>query len=324
MEARRLFAFGALALFLVAVVIMLQAATSTLEPEARINRFDRLSMIALVRAGDQKLVAAGERGRIVYSDDGAASWKVAGTPTHQTLTSLFFVDPRTGFATGHQGTLLRTDDGGATWNTLALGGRDKPALFAVRIDGDRGIAVGAYGAYYESADRGRTWSGRRIAGADFDRHLTGIAQCGATCYVIAGEAGTLLRSTDAGTTWQPLKSPYEGSFFGALGAPGGAVIVYGMRGNAYRSADAGNTWQRIDFGRYTGALQGASVQPDGSIVLTGADGFTATSRDGGNSFSVAWVAGRLTVSALLNVGGRTLCAGPAGLRWAEKLALTTP
>jgi len=323
MEARRVFAFGALALFVVVAVIMVQAAPSALEPEARIQRFDRLWMIALARAGGGRIVSAGERGRIVYSEDGAGTWKIASTPTYQTLTSLFFVDARTGFATGHQGTLLRTQDGGATWSAPRLEGREKPALFAVRIDGERGIAVGAYGAYYESGDGGHTWTARRIVPGDFDRHLTGIAPCGAGCLFIAGEAGTLLRSQDAGVTWQPVKSPYEGSYFGAVGAPGDAVIVYGMRGNAYRSSDGGATWHRIDLGRYTGALQGASVQPDGSLVLTGADGFVATSHDGGAAFDVAWVAGRLTVSGLVVVDGRTLCAGPAGLRWAGKLTVAS-
>ena len=324
MDVRRLFALGALALFLVAMAVMLQAAPSTPEPEARIRRFDRLSMIALTRSESGRIVAAGERGRIVYSEDGAATWKVAATPTHQTLTSLFFADPRAGFATGHQGTLLRTDDGGASWTALPLAGREKPALFALRVDGEHGIAVGAYGAYYESSDRGRTWSPRRIVPGDFDRHLTGIASCGTACLVIAGEAGTLLRSQDGGATWQPLKSPYEGSYFGALGVSGGVAIVYGMRGNAYRSIDGGTTWQRIDVGRYNGALQGASVQPDGSIVLTGADGFVATSHDRGATFEAARVAGRLTVSGLVTVGTRVLCAGPTGLHWAGKLALASP
>jgi len=324
MEARRLFALGALALFFVVTVIMVQAARGPLEPEARIRRFDRLWMIALTRAGPERIVSAGERGRIVYSGDGATSWKVASTPTYQTLTSLFFADPRTGFATGHQGTLLRTDDGGASWSALPLEGREKPALFAVRVEGERGIAVGAYGAYYESGDGGHAWAPRRIVAGDFDRHFTGIAPCGAGCLVIAGEAGTLLRSQDAGATWQLVKSPYEGSYFGAVGVPGGAVVVYGMRGNAYRSSDGGASWQRIDLGRYTGTLLGASLQPDGSVVLTGSDGFVATSRDGGTTFDVAWVAGRLTVSGLVIVGQRVLCAGPTGLRWADKLALAAP
>src|SRR5204862_5809544 len=102
----------------------------------------------------------------------------AATPTHHTLTSIAFSDPKNGFATGHQGVLLRTVDGGTTWTQAAIDMKEKPALFAVRVVGEKGIAVGAYGAYLETSDGGRSWTARRIGAADFDKHLTGIAVFG--------------------------------------------------------------------------------------------------------------------------------------------------
>jgi photosystem II stability/assembly factor-like uncharacterized protein len=293
------------------------AAEAGFEPEAVVRRVDRVALLALVRAGD-RLVAAGERGRILVSDDSGATWRVASTPTMHTLTSLAFVDARTGFATGHQGVMLRTEDGGLTWKQAVVEMKEKRPLFAVRIDGSKGIAVGAYGSYLESEDGGRSWKARPVGSADFDRHLTGIARIGPKEVVLAGEGGTLLATSDAGTTWRQLKSPYAGSFFGALGLANGAVIAYGMRGNAYRSADSGRSWQRIDLGNYTGALQGAIEMPDTSVVLTGADGMIALSTDGGTKFVPAPVASRMTVMAAVRTpAGRWLVAGPAGLRPAD-------
>jgi len=290
-------------------------AAEGFEPEAIVRRVDRVAFLALTRAG-ARLVAAGERGRILVSDDGGASWKVASTPTHHTLTSLAFTDARTGFATGHQRVLLRTDDGGDTWKQVSLASQDRPALFAVRIEGDRGFAVGAYGAYFESADAGRTWTARRVGPPDFDRHLTGIAAAGGGRYVLAGEAGTLLASSDSGATWRLLESPYAGSFFGALGLGDGVVIAYGMRGNAFRTADAGRTWQRLDLGAYKGALQGATQLEDGAVLLMGADGMIAESRDRGATFTIQSMASRaLVVAAAQAPQGRRLVAGPGGLRW---------
>ncbi|HET7401927.1 MAG TPA: YCF48-related protein, partial [Usitatibacter sp.] len=196
MEGKRLLAAAALLLFCAAAISLAIAAMQGFEPEAAVRRVDRLGLIALTRAGD-RLVAAGERGRIVLSRDSGATWQVASTPTFNTLTSLSFVDAKTGFATGHQGVLLRTVDGGETWQQMALAGKEKPALFAVRVEGARGIAVGAYGAYFESADGGITWTPRHILDNDFDRHLAGLAACGRDCLVIAGEAGTIVRSEDA-------------------------------------------------------------------------------------------------------------------------------
>ena len=286
-----------------------------LEPESVVRRVDRVAVLALARAGT-RLVAAGERGRVLVSDDDGTSWKVASTPTHHTLTSLTFQDARTGYATGHQRVLLRTEDAGDTWKHVTLESKERPALFAVRVEGDRGIAVGAYGAYFESVDAGRTWTQRRIGPPDFDRHLTGIAAAGGGRFVLAGEAGALLASPDSGATWRVLDSPYEGSFFGALGLGEGIVIAYGMRGNAFRSTDAGKTWQRIDLGKYKGALQGASQLPDGTVILTGADGMVADSKDRGATFTPAPLASRALVSAVAQTArGRRLAAGPAGLRW---------
>jgi len=292
----------------------LAAAAEGLDPEAVVRRVEHLAILALAPAGG-RVVAAGERGRILVSDDAGATWKVGQTPTHHTLTSLAFTDARVGFATGHQATLLLTEDGGLTWKQAVLDMKQKPALFAVRMRGARGIAVGAYGAFLETADGGRSWKARSIGPADFDRHLTGIASAGDERLVVAGEAGTLLASNDAGATWQVLKSPYAGSFFGALGLRGGAVLVFGMRGNAYRSADAGKSWQRVDLGAYKGALQGATELADGVVVLTGADGMIATSTDGGVTFAANPVPSRVTVTAVARKGkDQWLAAGPSGLR----------
>ena len=287
-----------------------------LDPEATVRRVDRLAMLALTRAGD-RLVAAGERGRILVSDDSGSSWRVAVSPTHHTLTSLFFASPKVGFATGHQGTLLRTEDGGLTWTAARIDMKQKPALFALRMRGENGIAVGAYGAYLETLDGGRTWQQRAIGPAEFDRHLTGIAMVGEGRAVLAGEAGTLLATLDGGATWQLLKPPYEGSFFGAIGLRSGGVIAFGMRGNAFRTADLGKTWQRIDLGAYKGALQGASELADGTVVLMGADGMIAASRDEGVTFAVNFLPSRTTVVALERTMGRSLSAGPSGLHWID-------
>ncbi len=294
-----------------------QAPAAAFVPEANIPRVDRVRLICLARAGS-RLVAAGERGRILTSDDDGKSWAVASTPTYNTLTSVTFVDDKVGFATGHQATLLRTGDGGRTWQAASLQMGEKATLFALRMQGDRGMAVGAYGAFVETADGGRTWKERRIGPGGFDRHLNGIAAVGLDTLVIAGEAGTLLRSKDRGAKWEVLKSPYEGSFFGIVAIKGGAAIAYGMRGNAFRTGDGGNTWQRVDLGGYKGALQTGSELADGTVVLAGADGMLATSNDEGRSFVTQPIADRRTVAALQRTGdGQWLTAGLFGLRAAK-------
>src|SRR6187549_3492195 len=99
---RRALLAGALALaFGSGPAHRLASAAAGFEPEAVVRRVEHLAILALAPAGE-KLVAAGERGRILVSADGGITWKVGQTPTHHTLTSLAFIDAKTGFATGHQ------------------------------------------------------------------------------------------------------------------------------------------------------------------------------------------------------------------------------
>ena len=74
-----------------------------------------------------RVVAVGERGYIVYSDDGGATWSQAEVPVSQTLTAVHFASDQIGWAVGHEGIILNTRDGGASWS-LQLTGYDASRL----------------------------------------------------------------------------------------------------------------------------------------------------------------------------------------------------
>lgn len=301
----------------VLAILALSAGSAVAEPalpEAAVTRIERLRITALAYAG-KRIVAAGERGRILISNDQGNTWQSASSPSSASLTAVAFSSDQVGLAVGHNGTILRSEDGGKTWLTVNIDAKDQPALFAVHVDGPRAIVAGAYGAYYASSDGGKTWQRRSLLNADFDRHLTGIAAAGKGQLIIAGEAGTLLRSTDGGQQWAALKSPYEGSFFGILGLKNGTVIAYGMRGQAYRSGDAGEHWQRIDLGGSSNALQGGRELDDGRVLLYGNDGLLAQQGPGQDHFKADKLPTRRTLAAMLPVGDRLLTAGPGGLHW---------
>jgi hypothetical protein len=62
---------------------------------------------AVTRAGT-RLVAVGQRGHVLVSDDGGKSWRQSPVPVSSDLTSVFFVDERSGWAVGHDGVILAT------------------------------------------------------------------------------------------------------------------------------------------------------------------------------------------------------------------------
>lgn len=230
----------------------------------------------------QRLVTVGEHGNIFVSDNEGGLWRLVPTGTDATLTSVAFADVQLGLAVGHDATILRSADGGSSWQEVFRDPQQLRPLLKVMFDStQRAFAIGAYGAFFESLDGGVTWTERQIT--EGDRHFNALTRLADGTLLLAGEAGTLLRSGDGGAHWEKLASPYTGSFFGLLPLAQGGVLAFGMRGNIFRSEDRGASWQAAaaDNGN---ALFGGLTHDDGLVVLVGQNGTVLVSRDDGRTF----------------------------------------
>lgn len=270
----------------------------------------RLLLLDAVRVGS-RVVAVGDRGYIVVTDDDGASWKRAAAPAAPLLTAVDFIDAKNGWAVGHDTTILATHDGGDTWiKQFSAPSEQRPLLDVLFLDAAKGIAVGAYGAYYETTDGGKSWNARKIIPED--RHFNAIVKVADHHLLILGEEGTILVSSDDGAQWTKVPSPYKGSLFGAVVAADGSVVGFGLRGRIYRSADGGQTWTQVDDAT-AATLMGGSRLPDGALVLTGAAGTALVSRDNGRSFvPLATGTTRAWSKAVLGAPNATMLLGEAG------------
>lgn len=260
----------------------------------------RAVLLAAARAAD-RLVAVGERGIVVLSDDGGAQWRQVASPVSVSLTSVRFADARHGVATGHGGTVLTTADGGESWTRrldgrqaaqialeaarasgqaaqvaaaerLVADGADKPFFDAAMFDAQRILVIGAYGLAFFTEDGGQRWQAW-MPRLDNPKalHLHAVRRAGDTL-LIAGEQGLLLRSDDAGRNFRRLVSPYKGSWFTAeLPTPSG-MIVAGLRGNAWRSGDGGSTWSQLPAPT-PATFVASAVANDGALLLANQAGF---------------------------------------------------
>lgn len=274
-------------------------------------RPDRIILVDIATAGS-RVVAVGERGFAMLSDDGGQTWRSRETPVTRTLTGVAFENPKVGVAVGHGASVVRTEDGGETWTRVPLEEAEPESLLGVvSLGGGRFAAYGAFGMFFESTDAGKTWTRRMVLAEDFEWHISQVIPVGTTL-LMAAESGTLARSDDGGTTWLPITSPYVGSFFGAVPTPDGAVLAYGMRGNVFRSADMGATWQKVELDTKA-SLNGGKVLADGRILLVGNSGLLALSKDGGQTFEVHWAPGGGGFSNLVELDGKIILAGERGV-----------
>ena len=280
--------------------------------------------LAVVRAGE-RLVAVGERGTVLWSDDGGTHWQQAKVPVQGALTAVRFADERVGWAAGHLGVILRTEDGGRSWvkqldgvqaaaalqaaadsderaqrqaQRMVEEGPDKPFFDIDVIDAQRAVAVGAYGLAFATRDGGAHWAPLPTAAANpKSLHLYGVRVQGER-WLIVGEQGLLLRSTDGGASFSALPSPYKGSFFGLLATRSGALVAYGLRGSAFRSADGGASWDKLELGTPV-TLQAGLERAPGELVLLAQTGELFASHDDGRSFaSLKTPAGPLPAAGL--------------------------
>lgn len=260
------------------------------------------AMLAAASTG-RHVVAVGERGTVLLSVDGGATFRQAdAVPVATTLTGVSFVDEREGWAVGHGGVVLHTVNGGRHWTLQRSDlAHDQPLLAVHFFDARHGVAVGLWALVITTQDGGRSWQTVTLpapqGAAKSDLNLYGLfAGPNGEIYVCA-EQGGLLRSADAGLSWQVLQTGYRGSLWTGAVLADGTLLVGGLRGTLLRSADAGATWKTVSStarSSITGIVQAA----DGRVIASALDGVMLTSLDG-QAFTAAQGEDRVAYTAVI-------------------------
>ena len=332
---------------LAALALAGAAQADPLQRPARTSALVTQRQITAVAAlGPGRLIAVGQRGHVVRSDDAGASWSQALVPLSSDLTAVQFVTPQQGYAVGHDGVVLASEDGGARWRKLLDGnavnalvlsqlqaqpasaererllaearrngeaGPDKPLLDLYFSSAQEGFVVGAYNLILQTRDGGKSWDSWYDRSDNSDKlfNLYAIRAHRGRLFV-AGEAGLLMRLDAARGRFVRIETGYHGSFFGLLDA-GDALIAHGMRGNALVSRDGGSTWSAVQTG-LQGSITASARASDGSLWLADQLGKVARSRDGGRTFQAVSLPASLPLAALQVSSNTLVLAGARGLR----------
>lgn len=306
----------AAALLLAASAPPTTAFQDPLDVPARRSALASRSPLHAVTAAGSRLVAVGERGHVLWSDDGGATWTQADVPVSTDLTSVRFVSGEHGWAAGHDGVVLRTRDAGRRWERQLDGrsvGPDASLLDVWFADEHAGFAVGAFGLVLRTEDGGATWTPWRDR-TENPRQLHFYAITGGAGEVwIAGEQGLVLRLDAGAGRFRSVRVPYAGTLFG-LTTCRGAVLAWGLRGTVVRTEDRGATWRGVATGLDV-AITGATLARDGRLVLVSQEGDLLVSGDCGATFRSLASGLAARASALAAAGTDALVVvGPAGAR----------
>ena len=273
-------------------------------------------LLDVARAGS-RLVAVGEFGHVLLSDNNGETWRqAASVPTRNTLVGVTFIDNQTGYAVGHAATIMKTSDGGDNWTLQYNERRGETPLFAVYFaDAQNGIAVGGFSYTFETNNGGESWTQRALVEDSYDDfHLNDLFTDKKGNIYIPAEFGTVYKSRDRGQNWQAIETGYDGSFWSGLGLANGDVLVFGMRGNVWRSSDAGVTWKQVDTGTDQ-SVSGGTQLDDGRVVLAGLSGTVLVSSNGGKSFINQPRPDRLSfATAIGKTGDEIILLGDPGIK----------
>lgn len=281
--------------------------------ESLATRPDRVQINGLLNLGS-RVVAVGERGSILLSDDQGVSWQPASVATQRnaTLTALVALDDKRLLAVGHDGWILRSTDAGSHWQEIRYDADlGEPLLGIWSGGGDNVMAFGSFGKFYQSLDAGQTWTPQLL---DIDNaHLNSMAGGKDGRRMLVGEQGLVLRTADAGQHWQTLPAFYSGSLFGIVRLSAENWVTYGMRGHVFVSHDFGDTWTQINVGNQL-PLYGHVLLPDHSgLVIVGAGSSVVRLDPQGALIGVSRLAGLGTLTSATVVGSRLLVGGERGV-----------
>ncbi|NNC84427.1 MAG: T9SS type A sorting domain-containing protein [Flavobacteriales bacterium] len=178
--------------------------------------------------------------------DGGETWTRNALDDSYEMTSVFFLDRTTGWASVYFGDVIKTTDCGQTW-TLYDGNIGGDALDVFFIDAQKGFLVGENGQVRISTDGGQSWSYNHDSG---DQFLYKVEFYDDQLGFILGTQGLVLKTTDGGDSWEEIELGSNSAIFD-IDFVSEEVIHLSSYGKVYRSTNGGDSFTEISLPVYS-------------------------------------------------------------------------
>jgi len=186
-----------------------------------------------------------------------------------------------GIAIGAFGTILESDDAGASWKKVESG--TEFALLGLAVVGDKRLIVGQRGTVLV----GKPDGGWEPGNSGSEARLLQVGMNSSGLAVAVGEFGTVMRSRDAGKTWEKLtldwaafrEDGYEPHLYTSNVDEAGRVVIAGEFSYVIISEDGGDTWNLATKGDKS--IFAMHLQDDGTGFAVGQEGLVMKTTDRG-------------------------------------------
>jgi photosystem II stability/assembly factor-like uncharacterized protein len=215
----------------------------------------RQNLFSACFVGGEEAWMVGELGRIFHTADGGFTFRRSPTGGRDALLSVACLANGVVIATGPNGLAMRSTDKGKSWETLPTG-TERNLISVAFATPDIGVAIGDYGTILRTENGGTNWAPVPLPlDIPLPEDIAEIIEPGdvllydvtfATAQLgwMVGEFGVILKTVDAGRSWQAVASPVETTLFGVGFADTQNGWAVGIEGVMLHSTDGGNSWQQ--------------------------------------------------------------------------------
>ncbi|MGA8015230.1 MAG: YCF48-related protein [Candidatus Dormiibacterota bacterium] len=236
----------------------------------------QLFAVDFINASDGWAVG-GNKENIYGTVNGGTTWTSLHSHPGATFYGVEFANANDGWVVGSGGTIWASTDGGATW-TAQTSGTNQQLNAISCASASQCWAVGNQGVILSTSDGGAVWSAQAsgVTGpGPGAANLTAIFCVSATqCWAVGdatggpGGSGTILATTDGGTTWTKQSSGTTQNLNGVSCVSATQCVVVGDNGALLSTSNGGATWA-VETSGTNQTLYGVSCASATQCVVAG-------------------------------------------------------
>lgn len=237
-------------------------------------------VFAVAYSSPDRVVAVGERGATVVSDDGGVNYtSLGGAVVGDGFQRLRATSAGIANVGAANGTLIRTINGGVNWSSVGVP-TNATVLDASFADNSSGYAIDSVGGAFKTVNGGTSW---QILNTGTTETPTAVYAVNGSTVLLAGSFG-IRRSVNSGTLFEAVQDKdLKGVRLTNILAAGSSILAYGTK--ALRiSNDQGQTWSKVALPKKTQVEDASFVGPKAGFILTRNKSMVMRTTNGGKKW----------------------------------------